>query len=210
MTLQSAAAYRFALACLLGLAPLSIAAAQTGTHARTFNATLPGQAGPVTDALDGYCAVCVVMDKGWVKGDPNHASIVDGKRYLFPNADVKAMFDAEPAKFIPAAGGDCVVCSVEMGHKMPGSVQFSAKYDGRLYLFPDNKAKEMFLANPAKYAKADLAYGGNCAVCQVKMGHKMPGNADHAVIYDGKRYLFPSDREKQAFLAEPAKFAEKG
>lgn len=200
-----------ALACLFGLTPLAVAQAQSGaspTSGRSFAATLPGQPA-VTTALDGYCAVCAVMDKGWVKGDPNIASVVDGKRYLFPSADVKALFDANPAKFVPAAGGDCVVCQVEKSHKVAGSVQFAAKHEGRLFLFPDEKAKQVFVANPAKYATADLAYGGDCAVCQVNMGKRMPGNADHTAVYKGKRYLFPSDTERQAFLADPARYAER-
>lgn len=219
MTRLSTLSHRVGLACLFGFATLSIASAQSGSQfrtgqvrpapARTFSATLPGQTAPVVEALDGYCAVCIVMDKGWVKGDPRHASVVDGKRYLFPSADVKAMFDAEPAKFIPAGGGDCVVCSVDMGHKMAGSVQFSAKYEGRLFLFPDEKAKQRFLANPAKYANSDLAYDGNCSVCQIEMGKKMPGSAEHTVIFEGKRYQFPSDKEKQVFLANPTKYRDK-
>lgn len=197
-----------ALAGLLSLTPLTLAQAQPGTG-RSFTATLPGQEA-VTTALDGYCAVCVVMDKGWVKGDPKFASVVDGKRYLFPNAEVKDVFDADPAKYIPAAGGDCVVCQVDMGKAhMPGSVKFAAKHDGRLFLFPDEKTKQMFLSNPAKYATADLAYGGDCSVCQVDLGKRMPGSEKHTVVYDGKRYRFPSDKERQAFLANPTRYVER-
>lgn len=196
-----------ALACLFGLSATSNASAQTA-GARSFAATLPGQEA-VTTALDGYCPVCIVKDKGWVKGDPSHASVVDGKRYLFPNADAKAAFDANPAEFIPAAGGDCVVCQVEKGHKMAGSVQFAAKHQGRLYLFPGEAQKQAFLGNPAKYATADLAYGGDCSVCQVEMGKRVAGSDRHTVVYEGKRYRFPSDKERRAFLANPARYAER-
>lgn len=193
------------LACLFGLAAASTAVAQSA--GRSFAPTLPGQPA-VTTALEGYCPVCIVMDKGWVKGDPNIASVIDGKRYLFPNADAKAAFDADPAKFIPAAGGDCVVCQVEKGRKAPGSVRFAATHQGRLYLFPSEEIKQAFLANPTKYANTDLAYNGDCAVCQIEMNKRVAGNAKHTVVYQGKRYQFPSDRERQAFLANPARYAE--
>ena len=197
--------------CAISVATASVAVAQSSNRAaaapRAFTPTLPGEATAET-ALDGHCAVCVAMDKGWVKGDPNISSVVDGKRYHFPSHDVKATFDADPAKFVPAAGGDCVVCQVDRGHKMAGSVRHSARYRGRLYLFSGDEQKQAFVANPAKYANADLAYNGDCAVCHVSMNKRVAGSAEHTAVFRGKRYQFPSEKERQAFLADPAKYAE--
>lgn len=173
----------------------------------TIEAQLPGAA-PVETALDGHCPVCIVEMKAWNRGDERFASIYDGRRYLFPSAKEKAMFDADPAKYAPAAGGHCVVCKVEMGESMPGKVEFAARYNGRVYFFPGDKQRQVFLANPERYATADLAYDGECAVCRVDMNHRMPGKEAHTAVHDGKRYLFPSDRERRVFLANPAKYAE--
>lgn len=51
-----------------------------------------------------------------------------------------------------------------------------------------------------------VALDGNCAVCLVKGGKFVPGSADYAADYRGSTYLFPSDKERQMFLAEPAKY----
>jgi YHS domain-containing protein len=191
----------------LGLAP-TLAPAQS-PNGVVFAPMLPGDEEAVT-AMDGYCPVCIAekKKKEWVPGDAKFASVVDGKRYLFPSAEVKAMFDADPAKYVPAAGGDCVVCMVEKHERMAGSAKHTARYKGRLFMFPSDEVKEMFLANPAKYAAADLAYGGDCAVCMVDMKHKNPGKPEFTAIYGGKRYLFPNDEKRQEFLADPMKYAE--
>ena len=159
--------------------------------------------------LDGYCPVCIVEMKQWEKGDPRCSTVYDGKTYHFPGAKQKAMFDADPEKYAPAAGGDCVVCQAEMGAKMPGKVEFAALQAGRLFLFPSQKEKDTFLANPARYAQADLAYGGDCAVCKVDYGHTNPGTAAFASYYQGIRFLFPNGDLREAFLANPMKYAER-
>ncbi|MEN0110461.1 MAG: hypothetical protein AAF805_07020 [Planctomycetota bacterium] len=195
----------------LALSALVLTAA-TAAHAQsgrpfTIEAQLPGGEN-VETALDGHCPVCIVEMKAWKRGDERFASVYDGRRYLFPSAKERAIFDADPAKYAPAAGGDCVVCRVEMGKSVPGSARFAARYDGRVYLFPGDEQRQTFLADPERYATADLAYDGDCAVCRVDMKHRMAGNEAHTAVHDGKRYLFPSDRERQVFLANPMKYAE--
>ncbi len=157
-------------------------------------------------ALDGYCPVCLVKMNKLVKGDAKFSSVHDGKTYLFPGADQKRVFDRNPVAFTPALGGDCTVCRVEKGKKVAGKPEFHAVRDGRLYLFPSQKQKTMFERNPAKYADADLALGGACPVCLVKMNKIVPGSVEYASIHDGKRYLFPSPEQKRMFDAKPASF----
>lgn len=167
-------------------------------------------AGPVSAdvGLDGYCPVCVIKKGGkWVKGDPNITASYDGVTYQFPYEGARDAFAAAPERFVPALGGDCIVCYANKGKRVPGSVNFAASYEGRIYLFPGAGEKQVFLDDPAKYADADLAAGGNCIVCKVKAGKEVPGNTAFTAIHNGLRYLFPSDKERAAFLAEPATFA---
>ena len=103
-------------------------------------------------ALDGYCPVCLIKMDKLVKGDEAYSSIHDGKRYLFPGADQKRTFDKNPSAFVPALGGDCTVCKVEMGKDVVGKVDVAAVYDGLRYLFPGKKQLDMFVGNPTKYA----------------------------------------------------------
>lgn len=158
-------------------------------------------------ALGGKCPVCLVKKNKVVAGKTEYASIYDGKRYLFPGPEQKQMFDAGPAAFTPALGGKCTVCKVEKNKDVEGSAEFHTTHDGRLYLFPSEKQQKMFVANPAKYANADLALAGYCPVCKVEMGKDVKGSNDLAVVYNGLRYLFPGRKQIDMFVSNPTKYA---
>lgn len=160
-------------------------------------------------SLGGYCSVCAVMAKKWVAGKPEFVSVYHGMRYFFPSADEKRAFDANPAKFTPALEGDCVVCLKDAGKRVAGSPKFSAIEGGRIYLFPDEGLQQKFLADPKKYASADVANAGNCVVC-AKMATKVVlGGAQFTSVYKGLRYFFPSAKERLIFDADPASFVAK-
>ncbi len=158
-------------------------------------------------ALEGYCAVCIIDMKQWVRGNPQHQASYDGKTYYFPNEEIKRTFLADPGKYVPALGGDCTVCLAKMGKRMPGSVFHAAYHKGRLYLFPGADQKQMFVDNPGEFADVDLAMGGQCAVCRVEMNQEVPGDPNFAAYHDGMRYLFPSAEQLQMFHANPQKYA---
>ena len=61
-------------------------------------------------ALGGYCPVCVIEMKKWVRGNPEHQVTYAGKTYRFPGEKQKQTFLANPTKYVPALGGDCTVC----------------------------------------------------------------------------------------------------
>lgn len=160
-------------------------------------------------ALEGYCPVCVGDMNKWVPGKKEIQATYDGKTYYFPSEKQKQMFVADPAKYVPALGGDCTVCLANMGKRVPGSIRHAAFHEHRLFLFPSAEMKKEFQAHPDKYANVDLALDGNCAVCQVEMKKEMPGKPDIAAIHQGMRYLFPSEKQRDMFLAKPAKYAAK-
>jgi YHS domain-containing protein len=157
-------------------------------------------------ALEGYCPVSILEMQKWVKGDPALRIVYDGHTYLFANEQSQKMFEANPPKYVPALGGDCVVALVKMGNRVAGDIRHASIHDGRLFLFSNADAKKMFEAEPAIYANADLAYGGNCVVCRVGMQQTVPGKPELAVIHKGLRYLFPSAEQRNEFLANPAKY----
>ena len=159
-------------------------------------------------ALDGYCPVCIVKADKLVKGDPAYSSVYDGKKYLFPSAEQQAMFDANPAAFAPAMGGDCVVCKVEMKKQVPGKPDIHLVHDGRLYLFPSDEQLKMFKANPEKYADADVAMNGLCPVCKIDMGKDVKGKPELAYDYHGTRYVFPAEEQLAKFKANPRRYAK--
>lgn len=193
---------RLSLALLSVLASTSFALPQTA-HAQ---ATTQAEQAPV--AMNGYCAVCLMKAKKWVKGSPEHSVVYDGHTYLFPSAKEAQMFKAAPAEFVPALNGDCIVCYAKMGKRVDGNIEHGVFHDGRVYFFPGAQEKQMFKENPDAFADADLALNGNCAVCLKKAGKTVPGKEEFTAIYNGMRYLFPSDKERQMFLSNPAAFAQ--
>ncbi|MEM9588539.1 MAG: hypothetical protein AAGA03_14740 [Planctomycetota bacterium] len=158
-------------------------------------------------ALQGYCPVCVVEMKKWVKGDRSHSASHDGKTYLFPSEDQKRMFLADPKKYTPALGGDCAVCLTDMNKRVPGSLRFAALHQDRLFLFPNQEIKQKFLDDPGKYSAADLALGGKCAVCKVEMKQDVMGSPKFMTSYQGMRYQFPGEEQLRMFKANPKKYA---
>lgn len=157
-------------------------------------------------ALDGKCTVCLGKMNKLVVGKTEFTSDYDGKTYRFPSAEQKKMFDADPAKFVPALGGDCVVCLVDMGQRVPGKADFARVHKERLYLFPGQEPLDIFKKDPAKYENADLALDGACPVCLVKMNKVVKGDPKFAVVHDGLRYLFPGPEQKAMFEKDPAAF----
>ena len=160
-------------------------------------------------ALEGYCPVCVVEMKKWVRGTSEHTVNYDGKTYAFPGAQQKQMFLADPAKYVPALGGDCTVCFAKMGKRMPGNIRFASLRKKRLYLFPSEDQRSEFRQHADQYANIDLAFGGNCAVCRVEAKKDVAGNPGIVAVHGGMRYLFPSDEQRQMFLSNPEKYAVK-
>lgn len=159
--------------------------------------------------LEGYCPVCIIEMKQWVKGSPQFAVEHDGKTYLFPGEEQRQMFLEKPAKYTPALGGDCVVCYADGGDRVPGSIRHAALSGGRLFLFPNQEFRQAFLREPAKYSRVDVALGGKCSVCRVEMNQDVDGDPGIATTYKGKRYYFPSEDQRRMFLAEPQKYEAK-
>ena len=168
-----------------------------------------GSAGAATGpvALGGYCAICLANDRQWVTGRPEYAVNFDGKRYLFPSPEQQQAFRANPAQFAPALGGDDVVEFARSGRRVVGQLPLGAAYQGRFYFFASDANKQAFLSAPAQFANADLALGGECIVCRVDMNQQMAGSPAINAVYQGVRYQFPGEDQRNRFLANPSRYA---
>ena len=158
--------------------------------------------------LGGYCPVCILDANKWAKGSPDHQATYDGVTYYFPDEAIKAKFLANPAKYVPALGGDCIVCYAKLSKRVPGSVNHTARHDNRLFLFPGAEQRQAFLSNPHEFADVDLALNGDCAVCQVHHNKRVAGKPEFTEIKDGFRYRFVSDREQAAFRKDPGHYVD--
>jgi len=163
----------------------------------------PGQA---RIGMEGYCPVCLRDMKKWVKGNPAYQAMYDGHVYSFMSEAQKNTFLANPNRYVPVLGGDCVTCLAKMGQRMPGNIRHAAYHQGRLYLFAGEDQKQMFMKDPAAYANADLALNGNCPVCRVEMHKEVPGDARITTTLGGMRYLFPTEQQRKMFVSNPKKY----
>ncbi|MEE8450920.1 MAG: hypothetical protein V3R99_03365 [Thermoguttaceae bacterium] len=162
---------------------------------------------PSAPALDGYCPVCIGQLNEWVKGSPAYQTTYDGRLYFFPGEKYKNLFLADPTRFAPVLGGDCVVSFAKTGRRMPGSVRHSVTHRGRLFMFANDEAREMFSANPDAYSDLDLALRGDCPVSRVELNTRTPGRPELVSRRNGFRYYFSSHELREKFLADPEKYA---
>ena len=98
--------------------------------------------------LGGYCPVCILDANKWAKGSPEHQATYDGVTYYFPEEAIKQKFLANPAKYVPALGGDSSSLRQARELRVPGSANHSARYDNRLFLFPGGEQRKPFSATP--------------------------------------------------------------
>ncbi|MXN64169.1 YHS domain-containing protein [Stappia sp. GBMRC 2046] len=84
-----------------------------------------------------------------------------------------------------AIGGTDPVAYFTKGEPVQGASDFTAEYQGVTWKFASAEHRDLFKANPAKYAPQ---YGGYCAFGASK-GFKVPVIPEAWKIVDGKLYL---------------------
>jgi YHS domain-containing protein len=87
--------------------------------------------------LQGHCPVAYFAVGEPMKGDPKFSSIHDGKLYHFVNEEVKAEFDRNPDKYLPAYGGLCAF-GMSIDREFEACPTNFKIIDGKLYLFLKN------------------------------------------------------------------------
>jgi YHS domain-containing protein len=105
-------------------------------------------------ALGGHCPVCMIDRAEMMPGKKSETAVHDGRKYQFASAENKRRFLESPAKFLPGAGGDCVVTLAENGKRVPGDVKFPAMFADKVYFFGDKASRDRFLKDPESYVDA--------------------------------------------------------
>ena len=105
-------------------APRSQAGSGSESRAQSGSATIAKES---RVGLEGYCPVGIIDMKKWVRGVSAQQVKYDGKTYFFPGPEQRKMFLANPAKYVPALNGDCVVCYANMKKRVPGNVTVHGK-----------------------------------------------------------------------------------
>jgi len=157
-------------------------------------------------ALNGFSPVSILDGKKWVKGATEYSSVFDRRKYRFPTAKEQQQFETDSQRYAPALNGDCVVSYVNSGKRVAGHIQYAMYYENRLYLFPSEIQKEIFTANPALFVKADLAFGGQRAICAIDADKDVAGEKKFTAQHDGLQYRFPNGDLLAKFEATPEKY----
>jgi YHS domain-containing protein len=112
---------------------------------------LPVSADPIRVVLKGHDPVAYFTEGKPVKGDAKFSYDFDDQRYHFASAKHRAMFVADPDKYVPQFGGYCTG-SMSRGVRNEGNPEAWVMVDGKLYVFG---AKDSEMA--AKHRAAALA-----------------------------------------------------
>lgn len=96
------------------------------------------------------------------------------------------------------AGGYDVVAYFTDGAPVEGSTDFTAEYDGAQWRFSSAANRDLFAANPARYAPQ---YGGHCAYAAAK-GYVAKGVPEAWTVYEDKLYLNFSKSVRATWLKD--------
>jgi len=106
-----------------------------------------------------------------------------------------------------AIGGYDTVAFHTDGKPTAGAAQFTSEYQGVNWRFASAANRDLFAANPAKYAPA---FGGWCSAGASK-GKKVPTKPEYWAVVEGQLYLNSSDAaHNKLFLGDTAGTIRKG
>ena len=105
---------------------------------------------PSGAAIKGYDPVAYFVSGKPMRGLEEHAVTHAGARWLFSNAENKALFERDPAKYIPAYGGYCAY-GVAQGYLVKIEPDSWAIRNGKLYLNYDKGVQKQWSAAPDQF-----------------------------------------------------------
>jgi YHS domain-containing protein len=181
-------------------------------------------------AVQGHDVVAYWTDSKPVKGDERFQSRHRGATYLFASAEHKRAFDAEPAKYEPQFGGYCGYAA-SIDKLSPIDPAFWELVDGRLVLQHNKRAWDLWHEDLAgNLVKADrnwpglvernavrgkrlvnldaegVAAGGHDPVAYATEGKAVMGSAAIEGVFNGAKYHFVSQSNKDTFEREPRRW----
>lgn len=136
---------------------------------------------------------------------PQPPAALAAKPSVVPPATAARTPAADPYASMPVALDSCCpVTVVERGAWVEGRAQWGVRHRGRTYLFAGPEQQQTFLANPDRYAPA---LSGDDPVLAFEAGRSEPGQRSYGVVYQSRMYLFASPQNRDAFSADPARYA---
>jgi YHS domain-containing protein len=143
-----------------------IACATVGSRAQSPTSEIP---------LEGLDPVMLVQGKE-VQGDMKF-NITRGRfEYLFANAENKATFEKDPARYEIQLDGACA----RMGAPTTGNPDLYTVHNGRIYIFGTEECQKAFKAAPEKYLEVPATPSAPTAE-MLKRGHELIAKAVEAM-----------------------------
>jgi YHS domain-containing protein len=127
--------------------------------------------------LKGHDVVSYFTQGKHALGSTQFASVYEGVTFRFANAEHKALFDKEPAKYIPQFGGYCAN-GIVYGIPWGGDADTWMIQNGKLYIFGGQASKDGFLVDVP----------GNMALAEKYWKDEV--NASNSFIQRTKRLMF--------------------
>jgi len=105
-------------------------------------------------AIQGYDTVAYFTVGKPVKGSSEFEVLFDDAKWRFANASHKAMFTADPDRYMPQFGGSCAN-SMARGVSVPANPELWVIVDGKLYMVAgDQDDLDEWKTHFAEYVKA--------------------------------------------------------
>lgn len=102
--------------------------------------------------LKGFCPVTLRDQRELADSRPEHVASYRGQKFYCASKVAQAKFEADPARYAPAAYGADVVVLTDDQDVAEGVLDYAAWYKSRLYLFSSQETHDTFVANPERYA----------------------------------------------------------
>lgn len=135
------------------------------------------------------------------QGDPGVASSASAKTV----ASQKRVMRPDDR---PALEGYCPVAYMTEGKAVRGDAKYRSRHQGQVYYLSSAEAKKSFDTAPDEYLPQ---FGGLCTTALGgSYGKRLRSDPEVFDVFEGKLYLFSSERAKRAYLTEPKFFIYRG
>lgn len=102
--------------------------------------------------FQGFCPVALRDRRELLDSRPEFLSVFQNRTYELSSAEAKARFEADPARYAPASGGNDPVLVSRGEPEAEGSLTHAVWFKDRLYLFRTAETLREFNAEPTKFA----------------------------------------------------------
>ncbi len=129
---------------LMGIMALGAVALTTPAMAMDYTHSTPG--------ASGYDVVAYFTDGKPMKGSGYHVTVHEGVTYAFTSEEHQKLFEADPAKYLPAYGSYCAY-GVAVGKKFVADPEVWKIVEGKLYLNLDRDIQSKWKKDIPSYIK---------------------------------------------------------